>query len=294
LACGTSYDYRVRAANTVGESAFSSTDSSTTTVCSPDAPSGLSATAASGSQINLSWTDNSSDETGFEIERSLSGNGTWTQIAAVDADVTTYQDTGLACGTAYDYRGRATNAGGDSAYSATASATTAACPGAPAAPTGLQAGEVTTQAVTLRWTDNSLDETGFTVQRSSGAMEDWADLGTTAADVTAYQDVTVACGTTYTYRVQAYNAIGDSAFSNVLEVSTGDCPSGKYRVYLPSVLRAPGVNAVSEAAGGLASAESSRDVGDSAVRSDVFDLRMVSWTRTAVADARWAVCSLAP
>jgi hypothetical protein len=90
----------------------------------PTAPSSLIATAVSTSQINLSWQDNSSDESGFKIERKTSNSGTYTQIATTSANITTYNNTGLSTGTIYYYRVRAYNAGGDSAYSNEASATT--------------------------------------------------------------------------------------------------------------------------------------------------------------------------
>ena len=93
-------------------------------VSPPAAPSGLAATAASKTQINLSWVDNSSDETGFQIERSTSATTGFTQIGTTAAGVTTFQSTGLTGNTTYYYRVRATNANGNSAYSNTASAKT--------------------------------------------------------------------------------------------------------------------------------------------------------------------------
>ena len=89
----------------------------------PVAPSGLKAAAVSSVQVNLAWTDNSANETGFRIERSTDGTS-FAQIAAVGADVKTYSDAGLARAKTYTYRVRATNAGGDSAYSNTASVKT--------------------------------------------------------------------------------------------------------------------------------------------------------------------------
>jgi YD repeat-containing protein len=91
----------------------------------PTAPSGLTATAASTTQINLAWTDNSSNETGFKIERKTGAGGTYAEVTTVGAGVTSYSNTGLASNTQYFYRVRATNTGGDSAYSNEASAATA-------------------------------------------------------------------------------------------------------------------------------------------------------------------------
>jgi beta-lactamase superfamily II metal-dependent hydrolase/transcriptional regulator CtsR len=126
LAASTLYEYRVRAFNAAGASAYSNTASATTespAPVAPAAPSGLTATAVSTSRIDLGWSDNSTDEDGFRIER-RSGGGSFAEIATVAAGVTTFSSTGLAAGTLYEYRVRAYNAAGASAYSNTASATT--------------------------------------------------------------------------------------------------------------------------------------------------------------------------
>jgi hypothetical protein len=89
----------------------------------PGAPVALTATAASDSQIDLAWTDNATNETGFNIERKLGSGGTYSQIATVAANATSYSDMDLAAGTEYYYQVQATNAAGNSAYSNEASAT---------------------------------------------------------------------------------------------------------------------------------------------------------------------------
>lgn len=106
--------------------AFKAVSGASTTM-SP--PSSLTATAVSSSQINLSWADNSTTETGFRIERSSSSGGPYTQIATVGTNVTTYSNSGLSASTTYYYRVRAYNANGNSASSSVASATTSASSG---------------------------------------------------------------------------------------------------------------------------------------------------------------------
>lgn len=89
----------------------------------PIAPSGLSATTISTSQIDLSWTDNFYGEQGFKIEMKESGED-YSQIATVGENVTTYSDTGLNEATTYYYRVRAYNAAGNSDFSNEADTTT--------------------------------------------------------------------------------------------------------------------------------------------------------------------------
>jgi endo-1,4-beta-xylanase len=101
----------------------------------PAAPSGLTATTSSSSQINLSWADNATNETAYKIERATASTGPWTEIAgALAANTTTYSATGLNASTTYYFRVRAANASGDSAYTAAASATTSSTPTPPPPP----------------------------------------------------------------------------------------------------------------------------------------------------------------
>src|SRR6185503_16091531 len=100
----------------------------------PAAPTGLSATAMAFNQINLAWTDASTDETGFKIERKLGVDGTFAQIATVGAGTTCYNDTTVSGDSLYYYRVRATNGAGDSGYSNTDSALTPTVPTIPGAP----------------------------------------------------------------------------------------------------------------------------------------------------------------
>src|SRR5262249_41538979 len=91
----------------------------------PAAPSNLAATAVSGTQINLSWTDNSNNESGFTIDRATDSGFSQNVVSVtLGADVTSFQASGLGASTTYFFRVRATNAAGDSANSNTATATT--------------------------------------------------------------------------------------------------------------------------------------------------------------------------
>ena len=118
---GTTYYYRVCAFNAAGNSTDSNEDEAATLLA---APSGLSATAVSSSRIDLSWTDNSSAESGYRIEQKTGSGGSYTEIAVVDADVATYSNTGLSASTAYYCRVKAYNSSDNSNYSNEAHATT--------------------------------------------------------------------------------------------------------------------------------------------------------------------------
>jgi hypothetical protein len=188
----------------------------------PAAPTGLTAAAVSSSQINLAWTDNANNETGFKIERCQgAGCSNFAQIATTGANVTTFSNTGLTASTSYSYRVRATNLGGDSAYSNTASATTPATSTVPAAPTNLTATAVSISQINLSWTDNANNETGFAIERCQGSTcTNFVQIATTAANVTSFSNTGLARNTRYRYRVRAFNAVGNSGYSNIATART--------------------------------------------------------------------------
>ena len=141
----------------------------------PSAPSGLTATTVSSSQINLSWTASTDNVgvTGYKVER-CQGTSCTTFAQIGTPSTTTYSDTGLSASTAYRYRVRATDAAGNlSGYSNIASATTS--PGGdttpPSAPSNLQTPGIGASVVHLTWTasTDNVGVTGYKVERCQGA-----------------------------------------------------------------------------------------------------------------------------
>jgi len=214
---GTPYYYLVTAVNASSESGPSNEASATPLPPPPPtAPSALTATAISSSQINLAWTDNANNETGFKIERSTN-NVNFTQIATVSANVTTYSNTGLSPLTTYYYRVRANNANGDSGYSNAANATTPDV--VPAPPSNLTATAISKTQINLAWTDNSGNEQGFKVERSTDGVA-FTQIVAVAANVTSYANTGLQGNKKYYYRVRAYNAVGNSTYSNTANAKT--------------------------------------------------------------------------
>jgi len=106
----------VRATNNLVFSDWSDEVKCTILLPVPLAPSGLFGTAMSPTQINLAWTDNSSNETAFALWR-RTGAGSWVRVAVLGPNVTTFSDTSVSASTTYTYRVRAINNGGASAWS---------------------------------------------------------------------------------------------------------------------------------------------------------------------------------
>jgi titin len=139
----------------------------------------------------------------------------------VGANATTFNNTGLAANTAYSYRVRATNGGGDSAYSNTASATTQATQSAPAAPSNLVATAVSASQINLTWTDNANNETQFLIERCIGnTCNNFAEIAQVGANVTSFSNTGLSGNTFYRYRVRATNGGVNSAYSNIARDKT--------------------------------------------------------------------------
>jgi hypothetical protein len=179
-------------------------------------PSSLTSTATSNSQINLTWADNSGNETGFELQRSTTGPaGAFTVLATTGASVRGYTDTGLSPLTQYCYRVRALRVtSGNTKYSGFSNTACATTPGPPPAPSNADAKPASSSAVDVTWADNSGAEDGVRVERSAATTGPWEAVATTAPNATLYRDSGRPGEQQVCYRVIAFNAHGDSAPSN--------------------------------------------------------------------------------
>jgi hypothetical protein len=220
----------------------------------PVAPANLAAAAVSHERIDLGWTDEATDEDGYQIERSVDG-ADWSLIATLPADATAYGDQPLSPETTYTYRVRAFNGAGVSAASNDAWATTDPAPVLPpAAPTDLAATALSHDEIALSWTDNAADETGYELERSTDAGASWSLLASPGADVSAYTDQGLAASTAYSYRVRAIGVGDASAYSAVASAVTDLAP-----VYPPAAPTGLGAQALSETAIALSWADNAAD-----------------------------------
>lgn len=206
-----------------------STPSGSTVAAAPSAPSSLKASAASTSSVTVSWTDNSGDESGFKLERSVNGVD-FAEIASLGTNATSFTDSGLSARTGYWYRVRAFNSVGNSAYSNTGSVTTPDV--APAAPTGVAAANNGDGSASVSWVDASSNENGFEVRRETwdAKRKVWKGATTVAtvpAGVTSVADL--SGNGTFRYSVRAVSTGISSGYGGPAQVtvSGGTTTKGK-------------------------------------------------------------------
>ncbi len=180
----------------------------------PGPPSGLSATATSANQINLSWSAGSG-ATEYNLKRATVSGGPFVSVAGPAS--TNYSDTGLTGGATYYYVVSAVNGGGESTNSAQASATT---PSALPAPTGLNATAISTNQINLNWTASS-GASSYNVKSASVRGGPYTAVATGVTAIT-YTNAGLSSGTTYYYVVTAVNTNGESA--NSLQASATTTP----------------------------------------------------------------------
>jgi hypothetical protein len=208
LSAGTSAQYRVYAFDATTVSEFSN---GVTVMSAPTAPANVAAKAMSSTQVSVTWSL-VNGASNYMIQRSTDGVN-WVQVANLSGSSSAFSDGGVSGNTIYYYRVAASNGGGTSAFSAPAEAVT---PNLilPNAPSSLVATNAGRGKVSLRWVDNSTNETGFRIEYSSNGTS-WSLLTNVGANVTTYTASGLRKGRTYSFRICATNAAGNSAYCNV-------------------------------------------------------------------------------
>jgi fibronectin type 3 domain-containing protein len=241
VAASTLYDYRVRAYNGAGNSGYSNTASITTQAPPPPpaAPSNLSATTASGTQIDVSWSD-VADETGYRLERADSSSGPWSTVANPPADSTGHSDGGLDVGGTYFYRLFATNGSGDSGAAGPVSAQTLTYVDSFAQSASASQGSLSGSVSATRSDDGSVqsltesESGGKPSNRTTRAQATWQ------FDVPAGMSVTVLAnawvtGNTGEDAFDIEYSAGGSAYAPLFTVDSGDAGASYTAVLHSSV-----------------------------------------------------------
>ncbi len=195
----------------------------------PNAPTDLTATALSSTEIDLDWADNADENLShYNVYRSGSSGGPYARIAS-NVQLSEYSDAGLAHSTAYYYVVTAVDTGAkESDYSGEASATTQ--PGEPdktppAGPTGLTATAVSSSQIDLDWADNTEEDLShYNVYRSETSA---GSYGLIASNVmpSSFSDSALAAETTYYYVVKAVDTSNnESDDSGQASATTGPVP----------------------------------------------------------------------
>jgi hypothetical protein len=184
----------------------------------PAPPTGCTATLPGTGAVQVGWTDGSTDEDGFEIERKGLA-GPFVKIVTKSVNATQHQDFAVSPSTTYTYRVRAVNGDGASAYTNEATVTTPALVPPPTSPNNLVATPQTPTQVALTWSDRSSNENAFEIQRRA-VPGVFAGAGNLPEDSVDWVDNGVPADSHVVYRVRAVGATTPSAWSNEASAQT--------------------------------------------------------------------------
>ncbi len=202
----------------IGSVKFSN-DNGTTEPQLPLSPSKLNSTFISYTNAVINWIDLSGNEIGFQIERSGPDDFSKKDFFAVSSNITSFTDASLRMNSRYQYRVRAYNNDGFSAYSNLIEIKTLFA-NPPTAPSHLQSTDFTDKSITVKWNDNSTNENGFVITRSLAIDPETMVTINVEANDTSFTDNNLSPSTTYVYTVKAVNTAGVSSLSNKDVAST--------------------------------------------------------------------------
>ncbi|KAA3596776.1 MAG: hypothetical protein DWQ06_14615 [Calditrichaeota bacterium] len=174
------------------------------------APSNLTVTQITPSEVQITWEDNTDDEQSFVLERSPNGVS-FELLESLLPNTTSYIDTGLVSGNVYGYRVSAFKIKTDLATSETVLFRTLV------APTNLSASSISNSSLKLNWSDNSDSELKFVIERSND-NDNFSRIDSVDADISEFIDVNLDSTQSYFYRVIAHTT-NNSAMTNTIEVS---------------------------------------------------------------------------
>ncbi|MFD2835488.1 glycosyl hydrolase [Gramella sp. AN32] len=203
----SSVDYRIKVIGKDGAESVYSEILSFKQSETPAAPADLTGEAVSSSIINLSWTKAENAES-YNLKRSNTEDGTYEIIASYVTE-TNYQDTGLNVNTTYYYKVSALNSGGESEESSPVSVKTNSIE-TPDVVSNILISSGDAQ-VKLKW--DFIYDAAFYVKRSTSADGSFETIAT--VDTNEYTDSDVENGTTYFYKITAFNAEGESEGSSI-------------------------------------------------------------------------------
>ncbi len=231
----TTYSFRIYGVNPSGNSAESNIATATTSGNAgnvpPNAPSGLGASPLNATSINLSWTNNSTNQSGFYLDRATDPaflNNLVTQTLPFGNNSFTDSASGLAPAGTYYYRLRAFNNAGSSGSSNVVSVS---IPVAPPKPSNATVTNVTASEVDLSWTDNAgTSATAYVILRdvNHGTFVNYATLPplhTSPPNTFTWVDTNVTPGTFYEYHIEAVNSSGNNDFSGTNTYTLSSPPS---------------------------------------------------------------------
>ncbi len=208
--CGNNYEYRFHYVEDSRVSPPSAVASVMMTMCPDEHPSDFSASSVGAGKVRLSWTDNSANETGFEIERRRSdADESYTSTYVTEPDVTSYTIDDLICETKYDFRLRAIADDNRSPWLVREDVRAGYCDHRPSKPTNLQVALDEMGIPVLSWTDQSSDEEHFIVYRKDARDEEsvFSALDVLSANTASFSDVTAECGMEYVYEIASFNTV---------------------------------------------------------------------------------------